>query len=134
MSAFLFKLEMIRLFIDNFRAMDEEKTRLEGLNEATKRFLDFVDTTYRSLVLKEEMEVGRGCSDLRVFCRLDVVVMEEESGGLNFVVDGVRGIWAGLFLQQSPVKEITAFSKDIAIALRTWLAIRLSLKAEQRGV
>lgn len=100
----------------------------DSFEKALKGFSDFVDKTFRAFVKKEEVVVGIGNSDLRVFCRLDIVALEDENKQVGFFVNGVRGMGAGLFLGQSKAEEMVEFSKDIAIALRTWVAIRRSLK------
>lgn len=105
----------------------------EGIEKAQEGFFDFVDKSYRALVKKAEKDTGMGNSDLRVFCRLDVVAMgvESEGGseGMSFFVNGVRGMGAGLFFSYAP-QDMEEFSKDIAIALRTWVAIRRSVRAD----
>ncbi len=101
----------------------------EGLEKAQEGFCNFVDEAYRALVKKAEKDVGMGSSDLRVFCRLDVAVMDIKGEGMRFFVNGVRGMGAGLFFSYAP-EGMEEFSKDVAIALRTWVAIRRSVEAE----
>lgn len=96
--------------------------------EPWEGFSDFVEKTFRALVKKEEEVSGVGNSDFRVFCRLDVVAFREKNKRLSFFAKGVRGMGAELFLGQSDTAEKVKFPKDIAIALRTWVAIRRSLK------
>ncbi|KAF8329668.1 hypothetical protein F5887DRAFT_923674 [Amanita rubescens] len=127
---------------DFIEGVGEKKGKLkmepEGFEKVKEGFRDFVEESYRALVKKAEKDMGTGNSDLRVFCRLDVAAMrvEESEGaseGMGFFVNGVRGMGAGLFFSYAG-QDMEEFSKDIAIALRTWVAIRRSVREEVEGV
>jgi hypothetical protein len=110
------------------------KVQPDSFQKALEGFSGFVNKTFRALVKKEEEMVGVGNSDLRVFCRMDFVPLEEQNNRLDLFVNGVRGMGAGLFLGHSDPEEMVEFSKDIAVALRTWVAIRRSLKDGGEGM
>ena len=100
-------------------------TALKGNEE----LIQFASTTFRHLVLEEESLLKqKGNSDLRVFCRLDISVIRDEKGDLHYFSNEISNtLRCNLFLAfLDEARNVMA--SDIAVALRTWVAMRRSRK------
>ena len=58
------------------------------MREGSRTFLNFITTTYQELVKREEM-ISMETSSLRIFCRLDVAVMDD-AGQCCYFVSGLE--------------------------------------------
>jgi hypothetical protein len=107
-------------------------TRLE-VQKSFEEFTFFATTTHRKLVeLQEKDLLGPGYSDLRVLCRLDISALLDRSGRVSYFVNEVTDpTRMSLFLRTAVNPR--GVSMDIAIALRTRIALTRSIKAAVAG-
>lgn len=111
----------------NFTLANPMATR-EELEIAEHEFKYFAITTFQKLVDAQEQQFGTGNSMLRVLCRLDISVIRDQSGRLSYFVNEVsKSLRTVLFLSSALNAQSSAM--DIAIALRTLVAVRRSIKA-----
>lgn len=97
--------------------------------------VEFATSTFRALVLQEEALLEqRGRSDLRVFCCLDISVLKDSQGDLHYFTNEVSNtLRSNLFF---PFFEHgrNVGACDIAIALRTLVAMERSQKAHTENL
>ena len=97
-------------FIRSAKTLANTAPNCWSSKKATQNFLNFVTTTYHELVKREEA-ISKDTSSLRIFCRLDVAVMEEDTGQLCYFVRGVeRSFGTILYASSSPSAPTCAVS------------------------
>jgi hypothetical protein len=84
------------------------------MQEGSAAFLDFVIKTYQELVKREEL-ICEGTSTLRIFCMLDVSVMEDAGEFSYFVIGLDRSFGATLDLSSTSTSAIFAVSMADAL-------------------
>ena len=110
----------------NFRLADPMLLPSD-LERGDREFKKFAETTFRHLVLEEERRQGiQGNSDLRVFCRLDISVVPDANGKLSYFVNEVTNFSRCALFLKVVGQGVNSVAMDIAIALRTWVAMRRS--------
>ena len=96
-------------FIRSAKTLANTAPNCWNSKKATQKFLNFVTTTYHELVKREEA-ISKDTSRLRIFCRLDVAVMED-TGDLCYFVSGVeRSMSTILYASSSPSAPTCAVS------------------------
>lgn len=91
---------------------------LDCHERATDEFIDFATKTYTAVVEERERRFQLKKSDLRMFGRLDIGVVQRANGKRDFMVSGIEiSHTADLFLRvSSDLAE--AFAESFASALR----------------
>lgn len=90
------------------------------------QLVDFATKTYWYLVdQEEEMNPNEG-TDLRLFCRMDISVLQVgQDGRYHYFVNGIAaGHKASLFM--GFMSNSSRIASDFALTLRAWVAIQLS--------
>lgn len=93
-----------------------------------EEFTDFVNTTFRALVNKDEENMSDRSgkfSDYRIFCRLDVAVLPLSTGEYSWFVNELEcSTNAGLGLKENYIGgEHLSIATDLAMALRSYAAV-----------
>jgi hypothetical protein len=91
------------------------------MQEGTQTFLKFITTTYQELVKKEEI-MNMETSGLRIFCRLDVAVMDD-AGELCYFVSGLERSF-GTHLAASFTASAPTFAVSMSDALGAYILTR----------
>ena len=96
-------------FIRSAKTLANTAPNCWSSKKSTQKFLNFVTTTYQELVKREEA-ISKDTSSLRIFCRLDVAVLED-TGQLCYFVRGVeRSFGTILYASSSPSAPTCAVS------------------------
>ncbi|KAF8329671.1 hypothetical protein F5887DRAFT_1082366 [Amanita rubescens] len=98
-----------------------------------EEFMSFAMTTYQRLVEMEEKNYfGPGNSDLRVLCRFDISALLDRSGRVSYFVNEVTEPARMALFLRTAVSPLT-IAMNIAIALRTKIALKRSVRAADAG-
>ena len=93
------------------------------MQEGSRTFLEFITTTYQELVKKEET-MNMETSSLRIFCRLDVAVMDD-AGQFCYFVSGLERSF-GTHLAASFTSSAPIFAVSMSDALGAYVLMKRS--------
>jgi hypothetical protein len=88
------------------------------MQEGSRTFLKFLTTTYQELVKREEM-TNMETSSLRIFCRLDVGVMDD-AGQFCYFVSGLERSF-GTHLAASFTASASTFAVSMSDVLGAYV-------------